>query len=76
MALNKKKQEIELARQIAKEAKEKKSKFVKAINNTLNQPKYDYSSLRAAVRTTIDGGKVRTQFLSDEYLQENDGTSN
>ena len=76
MALNKNEQEIELALQLAKEAEVKKSKFVKAINDTLNQQKHDYSSLRAAVRNTVDGGKLRTQFLSDEYLQENDGTSN
>ena len=76
MALNKNEQEIELALQLAKEAHEKKSKFVESITSKVNQQKHDYSGLRAAVRNTVDGGKLRTQFLSDEYLQENDGTSN
>ena len=75
MAVNKQHQEIELALQLAK-AEEKKSKFIESITSKLNQQKHDYSGLRAAVRTTVDGGKLRNQFLSDEYLQENDGTSN
>ena len=71
----KQEQEIELALQLAKEAEEKRSKFVESITSKVNQQKHDYWSLRAAVRTTVDGGKF-TQFLSDEYLKEEDGTSN
>ena len=61
---------------LAIEAEEKKSKFVKIITDKLNQQKHDYSSLRAAFRTTVHGGKLRTQFLSNEYMKEEDGTSN
>ncbi len=60
-----------------KEKQEKQIKsiqFAKAIDGSLKKVN-NYTGIQAAVRSMIDGGRVKTNFLSDEYLEE-DGTSN
>ena len=36
----------------------------------------NWSGLRAAVRTIVDGGKVKTDFSSDEYLERGGDDAN
>ena len=66
MALNKHQKEIELATQLAREAAERKTKFTKEITEKLNQNRVDYSGLRSAVRTIVNGGRVRTEIYDDD----------
>ena len=59
----KKQDELEKALKIAQLMKDAQGKL-KKINN--------YSGIGAAVRTMIDGGVVKTNYPSDDYLKEED----
>ena len=63
MALNRKEEEMEKAIKIAQFMKDAQGKL-KKVNN--------YSGIGAAVRTMIDGGVVKTNYPSDDYLKEED----
>ena len=63
----KKQEELEKALKIAQFMKDAQGKL-KKVNN--------YSGIGAAVRTMIDGGVVKTNYPSDDYLTRDDDPDN
>ena len=53
------------------ERKIKRVSFLKDVTGRLKRTN-DYSGIGAAVRSMIDGGVVKTNYPSDDYLKEED----